>query len=89
MFGKPFIKNRNYCLLAVRKNNILHCASYDKDDDNNEVITSINTGEKYYSLSCFVRSVIGLKSINEFKECLYYNHNKKRWRSIRYILKNF
>jgi hypothetical protein len=89
MFGKPFIKNRQYCLLAVRKNNILHCASYNKDDNYNEIITSINTGEKFYSLACFVRSIIGLQSINEFKECLYYNQNKKRWRSIKYILKNF
>jgi hypothetical protein len=88
MFGKPFIKDRKYCLLAVFKNNIYHCASYNKDDDYCEVITSINTGEKFYSIKGFVESILGMKSVNEWDECLYYNSNKNRWRSIKYLLKN-
>lgn len=85
MFGRPFIKNRQYCLLAVFKNGVYYCASYNKDDDNTEVITSINTGEKFYSLKGFVESIIGLNSVNEFNECLYYNYDKKRWRSLKYL----
>lgn len=87
MFNKPFIKDKKYCLLAVFKNDMYHCASYNKDSEYNEVITSINTGEKFYSLQSFVQSILGLKSVNEFKECLYYNSSKKRWRSIKYLLK--
>lgn len=85
MFGKPLIKNKKHCLLAVYKNNIYYCASYDKDDY--EVITSINTGEKFYCLKSFVQSIIGLKSRNEWNECLYYSTNKKKWRPVKYLFK--
>ena len=87
MFGKSLIKNKKHRLLAVCKNNIYYCASYDKDDDYYDVITSINTGEKFYSLAGFVQSIIGLKSVNEFTECLYYSSSKKKWRPVKYLLK--
>lgn len=86
MFGKSFIKDKKYCLLAVFKNGVYHCASYNKDI-NCEVITSIDTGEKFYSLDSFVKSIIGLKSVNEWNECLYYNNSKNRWRSVKYLYK--
>lgn len=86
MFGKSLIKNKNHRLLDVCKNNIYYCASYDKDDDY-EIITSINTGEKFYSLAGFVQSIIGLKSVNEFTECLYYSSDKKKWRPVKYLFK--
>lgn len=85
MFGKSLIKNKKHRLLAVCKNNIYYCASYDKINHNYEVITSINTGEKFYSLHSFVHSIIGLKSVNEYNECLYYNSDKKKWRAIKYL----
>ena len=87
MFGKQLIKIKKNRLLAVRKNGVYYCASYDKDDDYYEVITSINTGEKFYSLQSFVHSIIGMKSVNEFNECLYYNSNKKKWRQVKYLFK--
>ena len=87
MFGKELIKNKKHRLLAVYKNDIYYCASYNNDDDYCEIITSINTGEKFYSLQSFVHSIIGLKSINEWNECLYYSSYNKRWRSIKYLLK--
>ena len=87
MFGKQLIKNKKHRLLAVYKNDVYYCASYNKDHDYCEVITSINTGEKFYSLQSFVHSIIGLKSINEWNECLYYSSYKNRWRSIKYLLK--
>jgi hypothetical protein len=90
MFGKSLIKNKKHRLLAVRKNNIYYCASYDMDnDDYCEVITSINTGEKFYSLASFVQSIIGLKSVNEFNECLYYSNNKKKWRPVKYLFMKY
>jgi hypothetical protein len=87
MFGKELIKNKKHRLLAVYKNDIYYCASYNNDDDYCEIITSINTGEKFYSLQSFVHSIIGLKSINEWDECLYYSSSKNRWRSVKYLLK--
>jgi hypothetical protein len=86
MFGKPFIKNKNYLILAVRKNEVLYCGSYTKNQ-NYEYITSLDTGEIFHSLKEFVVNVIGFHSKNEYKECLYYNDTKKRWRSVKYILK--
>jgi hypothetical protein len=87
MFGKQLIKNKKHRLLAVYKNDVYYCAYYNKDHDYCEVITSINTGEKFYSLQSFVHSIIGLKSINEWNECLYYSTYKNRWRSVKYLLK--
>ena len=87
MFGKSVIKDRKYYLLAVYKNEIYNCASYNKDDEYCEIITSINTGEKFYSLKSFVDSILGLRSVNEWDECLYYSKNKNRWRSLKYLLK--
>jgi hypothetical protein len=86
MFGKSLIRNKKHCLLAVRKNNIYYCASYD-NDDYCEVITSINTGEKFYSLASFVQSIIGPKPVNEFSECLYYSSKKNKWRQVKYLYK--
>lgn len=89
MFGKSLIKNKKYYItLAVYKNGIYYTASYNKDRDYNEVITSINTGEKFYCLKSFVQSIIGLKSRNEWNECLYYSTNKKKWRPVKYLFKN-
>ena len=87
MFGKQLIKIKKNRLLAVCKNGVYYCASYDKDDDYYEVITSINTGEKFYSLQSFVHSIIGMRSVNEFNECLYYNSNKKKRRLVKYLFK--
>lgn len=86
MFGKSLIKDKKYLILAIRKNNILHCGVYTKSHDNFEIITSIETGEIFDSIKSFVISVIGLYTKNEYKECLYYNETKNRWRSIKYIM---
>lgn len=87
MFGKSLIKDKKYITLAVRKNDILHCGIYTKYLGNFEMITSIETGEIFDSIKSFVVSIIGLYSKNEYKECLYYNETKKRWRSVKYILR--
>ena len=85
MFGKHLIKNKNHRLLAFYKNEVYHCASYDKVSDYCEIITSINTGEQFYTLKSFTQSIIGLKSVNEWNECLYYSSEKKKWRPVKYL----
>ena len=87
MFGKQVIKNKKHRLLAVYKNNIYYCASYNKDSNYCEFITSINTGERFYSLKSFTKSILGLKSVNEWDECLYYSYDKKKWRAVKYLIK--
>ena len=87
MFGKHLIKNRKHRLLAVYKNEVYHCASYDKVSDYCEIITSINTGEQFYTLKSFTQSLSGLKSVNDWNECLYYSNEKKKWRPVRYLFK--
>jgi hypothetical protein len=87
MFGKHLIKNRKHRLLAVYKDDVYYCASYDKVSDYCEIITSINTGEQFYTLKSFTQSIIGLKSVNEWQECLYYSSDKKKWRPVRYLFK--
>lgn len=88
MFGKTFIKDKKYLLLSINKNDIYYCAVYSKNSkySKNETITSVNTGEIFYNLKDYVNSILETKSKNEWKDCLYYNENKKRWRSIKYIL---
>lgn len=84
MFGKSMIKKKNYLLLSVRKNNIQYCGIYNFDGTD-EIITTITNGDIFYNLEDFVNSIS--KSDNHWKDCLYYNEVKKRWRSVKYLLK--
>lgn len=86
MFGKTMIKNKKYILLAVIKNDKYYCGIY-SNNGIDESITDINTGTIFYNIKKFVNSILKTDFKNELKECLYYNENKKRWRSVKYILK--
>lgn len=86
MFGKNAIKSKKYLLLSVRKNDIFYCGIY-SNNDIYETITSINTGYIFYNLEEFVNSILEIKTGNAWKDCIYYNENKKRWRSVKYLLK--
>lgn len=86
MFGRTMIKSKKYLLLAVIKNNTYHCGVYSKNGSN-ETITDINTNSIFYKLENFVNSIIDTNPGDELKVCLYYNENKKRWRSVKYLLK--
>jgi len=88
MFDKTAYKNKNYRLLAVNKNNICYCGIY-SNCNNKETITAINSGIVYYNLKDFVNSILETKSENEWKDCLYYNETKKRWRAVKYLIKKF
>ena len=76
----------NYHILAVRKNNIMYCASYNKMS-HSEIITSIETGETFHSINAFTASILGMNATNEVKDCLYYSDKRMKWRSIKRILK--
>ncbi len=86
MFGMKVMKNKSYILVAVQKNGIMYCGSYD-NHKTKETITSLNTGEVFYDIKDFVNSILQEKTENEWKDCLYYNETKKRWRSVKYLLK--
>lgn len=86
MFGKEAFKIKKYMILAVPKNDIYHCGIYN-NSNLTEAITSINTGDIFHNLKDFVNSIQETKYGNEWKVCLYYNESKKRWRSVKYLLK--
>jgi hypothetical protein len=86
MFGKVLLKPKKYLLLAVCKNDIYHCGVY-SNIYNCETITSINEGYTFNNLKDFVDTILETKSENEWIDCLYYNETKKRWRSVKYLLK--
>jgi hypothetical protein len=86
MFGKTTFKDKKYLLLSVFKNDIYHCGIY-SNCGVNETITSINSGEIFHNLEDFVNSIVDGITENEWKTCLYYNESKKRWRSVKYLLR--
>ena len=75
----------SYLLLSIYHYGITYCASYNKDDYGNEIITSINTGEKFYNLRDFFISIKGLNDGDEWLECLYYNDEINDWSPLIYI----
>jgi hypothetical protein len=85
MLGNLRIKKRAYYLFAIRKNNIMHCASYSTNGVN-EIVTSIETGEIFHSLYDFVYSILGMRTKDEFENCVYYSEFRNKWRSIKYII---
>jgi len=78
MLGKSVIMNHSYLLISVEKNGIRYCASYSKDDEK-ETITSINTGEVFYTLKSFVESILGFSSTYEWSDCYYYDEYNSQW----------
>ena len=83
-FGREVSEPFPYLLLSVSHNNIKYCGCYYKGDDG-EYITSILTGEKFYSLSEFVLSIKGLEMVNEWKCCSYYDEPSDNWIPLIYI----
>jgi len=83
-FNKDIYQPSSYLLLSVLHNEILHCASYYKEDDD-EFIISITTGEKFYNLYDFVYSIKGMRIYNENIDCSFYDENSKCWFPISYL----
>lgn len=78
MFGKRMFDEMNYRLVGVYKYGVVHCGSYVKTEDD-ESITSLETGEKFYSTQEFVNSILGLAAQNELYELISYDEETKSW----------
>lgn len=80
MFSYKLNTDFNYCLVCVNINGITHCASYNKSDcDGREVITSILSGEKFYSIDDFMRSHYGLRSYDILYDFIIYYDECEMW----------
>ena len=87
MFGRKTIENNNYYLLSVYKNGVLYCGSYNRDSNSGiETITSINTGEVFYSLKDFTQSILGFSSRLEWYECCFFNEERKTWLQLNFLI---
>lgn len=87
MFGKKTIQDFNYLLICIYKSGISYCASYNKNNDGTETITSINTGETFYNLSDFTKSIYGLSEFyDEWINCLFYDEESKNWFPLYFLL---
>lgn len=86
MFGNSAIIKKNYILLGVFKNNQYHCGTYTRDDNDLEQITSILTGEIFYSLRSFVESILGFNTTYEWMNCYYYDDVNSNWYPMELLL---
>jgi len=71
MFGHAVNDFEAYRLLAVCNYEDTHCGAYNSIDGL-ETITSLQTGEVFYSVKDFVFSVIGMHSTDEWLECIFF-----------------
>jgi hypothetical protein len=71
MFGVLIYDYKPYRLLGVYKYGDFHPAVYNRTEEGVETITSISTGEVFYTIIEFTRSVYGLAAENEWSDCLY------------------
>ena len=78
-FDKEVSANYSYLLLRVFHNCIENIGIYYKGEDG-EYITSIITGEKFYTLKAFVMSIQGLSYVNEWTACSFYHDDT--WNSL-------
>lgn len=81
MFSYELDIELNYWLVSVCINGIIHCASYNKTDgdDEREVITCIESGEKFYGLHDFMRFHYGLRPYNIHHDFALYDEEEGMW----------
>lgn len=78
MFGYNIINPRNYHLIGCYKYGVIYTGSYTKIGDC-EKITSMITGENYYSITDYINSIYGLRMENELFTFLIYNEITNAW----------
>lgn len=78
MFGYDIINPSNYHLIGCYKYGVIYTGSYTKIGDC-EKITSINTGEVFYSIKEYIDSIYGLRMENELFTFLIYNEITNAW----------
>lgn len=87
MFGRNTIERKNYHLLSVYKDGNLYCGSYNYNEVSDiETITSINSGEVFYNLKDFTKSILGNKSSLEWYECCFYNEDNGTWNQLNHLI---
>ncbi len=77
-FNKEVSEDYSYLLLSVYHKNCDICGSYYKGEDG-QYITSILTGEKFYTLREFVFSIKGLDMGDEWNDCFFYREDVNGW----------
>ncbi len=79
MFGKTMIDDLSYRLVGVKHSSgVIHCGSYVRTEEE-EAITSFETGEKFYSAYDFVVSVRGLGAGTDLLDLLVYDEDRGSW----------
>ena len=82
MFGKTMVDDDlSYRLVGVKRSGVIHCGSYVKTDQE-EAITSFETGEKFYNTYDFVASINGLETGTELLDLLIYDEERGSWCSL-------
>lgn len=84
-FGKKITGYNSYLLLGVNNFDVMYCGSYNCNENGVETITSINSGETFYSFKEFVVSILGMHSTDEWMECCIYDEEAKQWGEIGYF----
>lgn len=81
MFSYNLTTEFNYCLVSVCINDKIHCASYNRIDGDyqREVITSIESGEKFYGIDDFMRHHYGLRSYDIMYDFIIYDDECEMW----------
>jgi len=76
----------SYLLLSVFHKGVENCGSYYKNDETDEeFITSMMTGEKFYNVYDFIYSIKGLGTGYECDDCYFYDEVTKSWVSLYYL----
>lgn len=83
-FNHDVLDDFNYKMISVYHKGTYYCASYYKGDEE-EYLTSINTGERFYNLYSFVFSIKGLERFDEWECSYYYDEKNVHWIPIEYL----
>jgi hypothetical protein len=83
-FNQEISQDYPYLLVSVYHKDCDNCGTYYKGEDG-EYITSILTGEKFYSLYDFVFSIKGLGTDDEWSSSFFYNEECGEWIPLMYL----
>ncbi len=78
MFNYELTNEEPYKLVSVIIGDKIHCGSYIKTDDE-ESITCLSSGEKFYRISDFMDSHYGMKPYDINIDFAIYNSDENSW----------
>jgi len=76
-----------YLLLCIYDKGEYKTASYNKGTDG-EYITSIITGERFYSLYDYIISIKGMNYFDEMYSVIFFDEDRKDWFPVKFLLKD-